>query len=135
SDLAATKPHSVLEEGDVLLCIIRHLRVGIVPPGMDGANITQGAVRLRPSFMMTGRYLAEYLAAPFAQQWMLDKHFGLAMPRINVADARRVPIAVPPVAEQIAISEALAKYLAPAGVISEVVDANMAGLQTLEQSI
>ena len=41
-----------------------------------------------------------FLARPQAQFWMKSRYVGLSMPRINVKDARRIPIAVPPLAEQ-----------------------------------
>jgi type I restriction enzyme S subunit len=100
SAIAAAHSRSELREGDVLLCIIRHLKVAIVPSGLDGANITQGTVRLRPSFAITAPYLAAYLVGEFAQQWMKRRYFGLAMPRINVEDAREIPIPLAPFAEQ-----------------------------------
>lgn len=99
-EIAAKHERSALLEGDVLLCIIRHLRVAVVPPGIDGANLTQGTVRIRPADFITADYLAAYLAAPPAQHWMKRCYIGMAMPRINVKDARAVPVAVPPLAEQ-----------------------------------
>ncbi|NVB39476.1 restriction endonuclease subunit S [Pseudenhygromyxa sp. WMMC2535] len=134
-ELAATKPKSELKEGDILLCIIRHLRVAIVPPGLDGANITQGAVRMRPSFAVQGDYLADYLSSPQAQEWMKSKHFGLAMPRINVADARQVPIALPPIDEQTRISVLTRQYLDRATRTMAAVEFKRERLPALDQSI
>jgi type I restriction enzyme S subunit len=98
--IAAKHARSTLRAGDVLLCIIRNLRVAMVPKGLDGANITQGAVRLRPGQHVRGDYLAAYLACPAAQGWMKARYFGMDMPRINVEDARAIPIALPPIDEQ-----------------------------------
>ncbi len=99
-EIAARHDRSSLLKGDVLLCIIRHLKVAIVPAGMDGANLTQGTVRLRPSEAILGPYLAGYLAGPTAQGWMKERYFGMAMPRINVEDARAIPVPVAPLEEQ-----------------------------------
>jgi type I restriction enzyme S subunit len=98
--IAAKHARSTLRAGDVLLCIIRNLRVAIVPKGLDGANLTQGTVRLRPGQHVRGDYLAAYLACPAAQAWMKARYFGMDMPRINVEDARAIPIALPPIDEQ-----------------------------------
>lgn len=84
----------------MLLCVIRHLRVAIVSAGIDGANLTQGTVRLRPSAEILGPYLARYLASPQAQGWMKERYVGSDMPRINVEHARTIPVPVPPLAEQ-----------------------------------
>lgn len=98
--IAAKHARSTLGAGDVLLCIIRNLRVAMVPKGLDGANITQGMVRLRPGQHVRGDFLAAYLACPAAQGWMKARYFGMDMPRINVEDARAIPIALPPIDEQ-----------------------------------
>jgi len=111
-EIAAAHSRSELAEGDVLLCIIRHLKVAIVPSGLDGANLTQGTVRMRPSLAIVGSYLARYLEGPIAQGWMKARYFGNAMPRINVEDAREIPIPIAPRFEQEAILGALATHLA-----------------------
>lgn len=109
--IAAAHSRSELAAGDVLLCIIRHLKVAIVPAGLEGANVTQGTVRLRPSFAIRAAYLARFLEGPSAQGWMKARYFGNAMPRINVEDAREIPIPVAPLAEQLEISAAIQKEL------------------------
>lgn len=101
SEIAARHERSRLQAGDVLLCIIRNLRVAVVPKGIDGANLTQGTVRIRArSDVLLGSYLAAYLTSPQAQGWMKRRYFGMDMPRINVEDARAVPVALPSPAEQ-----------------------------------
>ncbi|MEV0232665.1 restriction endonuclease subunit S [Nonomuraea sp. NPDC050786] len=100
TDIASKRQRTALREGDVLLCIIRNLRVAIVAPGIDGANITQGMVRIRPGSNIVGKYLAYYLSAPSTQQRMRDQYVGLAMPRINVRDARGLIVDLPPLDEQ-----------------------------------
>jgi type I restriction enzyme S subunit len=99
-EIASKHKRSVIRRGDVLLCVIRHLRVAVVPEGLDGANLTQGTVRLRPSDRILADYLALYLTSPQAQGWMKARYIGMAMPRINVEHARTIPIAVPPCLEQ-----------------------------------
>lgn len=109
-EIAAKHERSALCEGDVLLCIIRNLRVALVPRGLDGANITQGTVRIRADRSVVFReYLAAYLASPHAQAWMKRRYFGMDMPRINVEDARAIPVALPPLEEQTVIVRDLAR--------------------------
>jgi type I restriction enzyme S subunit len=101
SEIAGKHERSRLQVGDVLLCIIRNLRVAVVPEGIDGANLTQGTVRIRArSEVLIGSYLAAYLTSPHAQGWMKRRYFGMDMPRINVEDARAVPVALPSPDEQ-----------------------------------
>jgi type I restriction enzyme, S subunit len=117
-EIANRYRRSALKEGDVLLGIIRNLRIALVPPGLDGANITQGMVRIRPRSGVEGRYLALYLESPGAQRWMHDRYVGLAMPRINVQDARVIPVPVPPHEEQSEIVKRASKLLSFADEVS-----------------
>lgn len=106
-EIAAKHDRSSLQAKDVLLCIIRHRRVAIVPPELEGANITQGTVRFRPCAELDSHYLAAWLESPMAQQWMEARVFGLDMPRINVSDTREIPIPLPPSEEQTRIVEVI----------------------------
>lgn len=134
-EIANKHSRSSLLEGDVLLCIIRNLRVAIVPAGLDGANITQGMVRIRPGERVIGRYLAAYLASPYAQRWMKDQYVGLAMPRINVADARAIPVPVPPIEEQAEIVRRLDELLGVAQRVEEHLEVLERQLERTSQSI
>lgn len=135
AEIHAKHHRSEVQSGDVLLCVIRHLKVALVPQGVSGVNLTQGTVRLRPSNVIHGSYLSSYLSGPTAQHWMKLHHSGLAMPRINVEDARAVPIPLPPLAEQQQIvnlvSDALARWSSALESTGEVSDY----LDKLDQSI
>lgn len=99
-EIALRYTRAALLGGDVLLGIIRSTKVAIVPKALDGANITQGTARFRPSSAIRSKYLAIALEAPETQQW-LHAHFrGIDMPGLNLADVRRVPVPLPPMSEQ-----------------------------------
>lgn len=134
-EIASRHKRSMLAEGDVLLCIIRHLKVAIVPPGIDGANLTQGTVRMRPSEVVTGDYLAFFLRSPQAQAWMKARYFGMSMPRINVEDAREIPIPLAPVDEQFEIVRRIKALLELADAIERRVASATAHADKLTQSI
>lgn len=134
-EIAGKHRRSELREGDVLLCIIRNLRVAIVPSGIDGANITQGMVRIRPSSAVLGEYLAIYLASPTAQRWMHDRYVGLAMPRINVEDARSIPVPLPPLDEQREIVQAASQLLTLAQAMAERIETASAHLDRSSQAV
>lgn len=134
-EIAAAHSRSELRRGDVLLCVIRHLKVALVGDGLDGANLTQGTVRIRPSFAMRGPFLARYLAGPEAQAWMKARHFGLAMPRINVEDAREVPVPVPPIEEQEAIEQQVERLLTAVNAASASYDGAHSRFQAVDAAI
>jgi type I restriction enzyme S subunit len=112
-EITSKHERSSLRAGDILLCIIRNLRVAVVPKGVDGANITQGMVRIRTSPAVVLRdFIASYLMSPLAQGWMKRRYFGMDMPRINVEDARAIPVALPPLEEQAEIVRQVQKVFA-----------------------
>jgi type I restriction enzyme S subunit len=133
--IAAKHMRSELREGDVLLCVIRHLRVAIVPAGIDGANLTQGTVRLRPSSKVNNRFLAHYLKSPIAQTWMKDRYIGMAMPRINVSHAREIPVPLPALTEQQEIARRIDALFKRADAIERRVAAATARADKLTQAI
>jgi type I restriction enzyme S subunit len=98
--IAEKYSRSALLGGDVLLGIIRATKVAIVPSVLNGANITQGTARFRPSSVIKTRYLAIALEAPSTQYWLHEHYRGIDMPGLNLADVRRVPIPLPPLEEQ-----------------------------------
>jgi type I restriction enzyme S subunit len=135
ADIAAKHKRSELREGDVLLCVIRHLRVAIVPAGIDGANLTQGTVRMRPSDQVLGPYLAQYLASPQAQSWMKDRYVGTDMPRINVEHAQSIPVPLPPIPEQQEIVRRVGALLARADGIAAKVTAARQRVDAMTQAV
>jgi type I restriction enzyme, S subunit len=98
--IASRYSRSALKGGDVLLGIIRATKVAVVPKCLDGANITQGTARFRPSAVIQTSYLAVALEAPTTQRWLHAHYRGIDMPGLNLADVRQVPIPLPPIDEQ-----------------------------------
>jgi type I restriction enzyme S subunit len=98
--IAAKYGRASIRGGDVLLGIIRATKVAVVPPVLEGANITQGTARLRPSDMILPQYLAAVLRAPATQRWLHAHYRGIDMPGLNLADVRQTPIPVPSKTEQ-----------------------------------
>ena len=110
-DIAGRHSRSSLRAGDVLLGIIRATKVAIVPDVLNGANITQGTARFRPSTVIRTKYLAIALEAPATQAWLHERYRGIDMPGLNLADVRRVPIPLPPLEEQDEIIRSVGKLL------------------------
>lgn len=87
---------SLLAPGDLLMSIRGHVgRFAVVPPELDGANITQDTARLaivgaQPVFVR------ECLRAQGFQAWMAKHTKGAAVRGINLADVKLMPILQPP---------------------------------------
>ncbi|MBG7700905.1 restriction endonuclease subunit S [Streptomyces sp. MC1] len=107
ASIAQRYQRSSLKQGDVLLGIIRSLRVAVVPPELSGANITQGTARLRPGSDVDSDYLAHWLSSSAAQEWLRSRLRGIDMPGLNLRDVREMPVPVRDLGSQRQISEAL----------------------------
>jgi type I restriction enzyme S subunit len=99
-EIASAYARSELRTGDVLLGIIRHVKVATVPSTLAGANISRSVARLRPSERITSEFLAAWLRSPFARTWLQRRARGIDMPVINIRDVRALPIPLPPVEVQ-----------------------------------
>ena len=100
--IAGKYKRSVLKPDDIILSIVGTIgKVAVVPPELDGGNITQSSVRVRPRLeLVLPRYVAWVLRSPVLRM-QFDKHrLGTAVPRLNVAHVRALRVPVPPLDEQ-----------------------------------
>ncbi|MCG5434443.1 restriction endonuclease subunit S [Mycobacterium sp. MYCO198283] len=87
---------SKLATGDLLISIRGHVgRLALVPPELDGGNITQDSARLAVVDPTSAAYLRVALESPTLQHWMAQRTKGAAVRGINLGDLRQAPIPVP----------------------------------------
>lgn len=110
-DIAKRYGRAALSGGDILLGIIRATKVAIVPPTLEGANITQGTARFRPARGIDTAFLAGFLSTPEAQSRLHAMYRGIDMPGLNLRDVRRLPVPLAPIEEQIALARRLSECL------------------------
>lgn len=99
---------SRLNAGDLLVTIRGTTgRVAIVPNSLDGANITQDTARIRIATEDLALYVFLFLQGPSAQYQIESHTIGQAVKGINLAEVRKVQIALPPKDERREISRSL----------------------------
>ena len=99
---------AALRAGDLVYSVVGTIgKWLIVPPELDGANITQSSVRIRPLPGLDARFYLRALQSPFVQAQVQAMLFGNAVQRLNVAHVRDLLIPVPPVAEQARLTVAM----------------------------
>ncbi|WP_417735443.1 restriction endonuclease subunit S [Rosistilla oblonga] len=87
---------SVVQTGDLLMSIRGHVgRMGFVPDGLDGANITQDTARLAISPPEMAAYVYWCLDTEFMKRWMARHTKGVAVQGINLGDVKQIPIPIP----------------------------------------
>lgn len=102
---------TTLEEGDLLIAKDGATlgKTGFVPPQLAGGNITQHVVRFPIHSLLSRQFIRLVIDAPYGQLKLTTDTKGVALPGVNVGDFRKLPIPVPPLAEQQMIAERVAK--------------------------
>ena len=92
---------TTLAPGDLLISKDGTIgKTAFVPPELDGGNITQHVLRFPISELLDRRFIKLAIDAPFSQAWMAGETKGVALKGVNVGDFRRMPLPIPPLAEQ-----------------------------------
>jgi type I restriction enzyme S subunit len=126
----------MLKPGDVLLSIVGTIgKVALVPPELDGANITQSSVRIRPGSRVTSDFIRACLQAPLLRAQFDARRLGTGVPRLNVSDVRELKIPVPPAREQRRVVAKLDALQSKSRRAKDAVDAIPPLLERFRQSV
>jgi type I restriction enzyme S subunit len=89
---------SRLRGGDLVMAIRGSVgEVGVIPPELSGANLTQDAARIAPSLSVVPRWLQLILATPLVIGEINARVTGATVKGINIWDLKRVSIPAPSV--------------------------------------
>jgi type I restriction enzyme, S subunit len=110
-------------------------KVAIVPPELEGGNITQHMMRVCPLPGIDENYLANIIRSPFTQNWITGEIRGIALRGINVEDFRRLPIPIASSAEQDEINKLAFHSLGSLKSTEAVLRQSHTELHTLDQAI
>jgi type I restriction enzyme, S subunit len=92
---------ATLKAGDLLISKDGTIgRVAIVPPELDGGNITQHLVRASIHPYLNREFIAITIASQHSQSWLVGEKKGVALQGVNVEDFRRLPLPIAPLDEQ-----------------------------------
>jgi type I restriction enzyme S subunit len=134
--IAQRYERSVLRAGDIVLAIVGTIgKLAIVPPELEGANITQSSARVRPPPGMPSEFLAAALKSPQLREQFKAMEFGVAVRRLNLSHVRDLKIPLPPYNEQRRIVAKLEALQTRSRRAREALDAVPPLLEKLRQSI
>jgi type I restriction enzyme S subunit len=135
-DRAAKFARATLAAGDVLISKDGTIgRVAVVPPELAGGNITQHVMRAPIHAAMFRNFAVWAIRSDRCQRWLTGETRGVALRGVNVEDFRRLPIPVPPLAEQTRIAAEVERRLSVAEELEAGVSANHKRAIRLRQSI
>lgn len=133
---AAKFARATLAPGDVLISKDGTIgRVAVVPPELAGGNITQHVMRAPIHAIMLRDFVVWAVRSDWCQHWLTGETRGVALRGVNVEDFRRLPIPIPPLAEQTRIVAEVERRLSVVEELESVVNANIQRTTRLRQSI
>ena len=124
--------------GDVLINIVGPPlgQVSVVPPTMAEANMNQAIARFRPIKPLSTKFLAHTLMTESVMAWAIRKAKTTAgQANLTLDLCRRLPIPLPPLAEQERIVAEVDRRLSLILEVQAEVDANLKRAQALRQSV
>ena len=125
-----------LKGSEVLLAIRGSVgNAGVVPAALRDCNISREVAMIPTLPSVLPFYLACLLQSPLGQRLLVGKVRGVAQKGINLADVRRLPVALPPYAEQTEIVHRVEKLLAFAEQLEAKVASAKSRIDHLTQSI
>lgn len=128
-EIASKYARASLRPGDLLLSIRgTYGRVAVVPPELDGANITQDTARLAILPQLASLYVAYWLRTESSQQYFKRVARGVAVKGVNIGDIRPMPVPVAPLPEQHRIVEKVEELFSD-------LDAGVASLQRAKANL
>ena len=133
---AARFARATLVAGDLLISKDGTIgRVAVVPPELEGGNITQHVMRVPVHEAICRNYVVWAVRSDELQHWLTGETKGVALQGVNVEDFRRLPIPLPPLAEQHRIVAEVERRLSVVEELEAAVAANLARAARLRQAI
>ncbi|MEN9933987.1 MAG: hypothetical protein RLZZ387_566 [Chloroflexota bacterium] len=99
-------------EGDVLFSREGTIGISVVVPRNVNLCLGQRMMMYRPQKYLDSGYFVTYLSSPFFLGQILHKTTGTAAKHVNIGDIRKMPLLVPPLAEQRRIVERVNQLMA-----------------------
>ena len=124
--IASRFMRSTVRTGEIIMSIRATVgTTAVVPPCLDGANLTQGTARVAPGKDVNGVYLLQYLRMPSTQAWIQRQVKGATFREITLARLRELPVLIPPIAIQ-------DKFAAKAMLANSAIDSSKVLLSRIE---
>ncbi len=110
-EIAHKYRRAAIKTGDILITIVGTLgRIAMVPPELNGGNITQSSARIRPLRSQIDQRFLFWALQSSELKRQYDRHrLGTGVPRLNIAHVRGLTAPHPPLPEQRRIAAILDK--------------------------
>ena len=134
--IAAAYSRATLRKGDLVLAIRgTYGRIAVVPPDLDGGNITQDTARLAVCPEVNTAYVMWAIRSEFLQAHFNEVARGIAVRGVNIADVRLTPLPLPPVDEQAEILSDVERRLIAADQLAATLNHQLSRASATRQSL
>jgi type I restriction enzyme S subunit len=127
----------IISKGDVYITNVGACigDAGILPDDLDGANLTENALKICNHEGVYNKFLSSWLQSPIAQSFILQTILSGAQGKLALGRVEVFPIPLPPLAEQKEIVRRVEKLLANVDKLEAAYKQYSQKLITLNQSI
>lgn len=123
-DVADNYKRTYLKGGEVLVTVRGTLGgVAVAPPEMAGWNVSREVAVIPLSPHLDAEYCMFSIASMQSQRWLSGVAKGVAYTGVNIEDLRRLPVPIPPIAEQREIVRVASQLLTLADTLTDRLDA------------
>ncbi len=106
-------PRTKMRAGEIVYAIRGSFgQVEVIPPALNGVNLSRDAARLAPQKGIDANWLVLALRSGICQQQFAFREIGATITGVNIRDLKRVVVPVPPEAEQAAIVQQITQATA-----------------------
>jgi type I restriction enzyme S subunit len=100
-DIASQYSRTFLKGGEIVITVRGSLGgIAVVPQSMAGYNVSREVAVLPLLSDLDAKYFSYAIASIWSQNWLSDVIKGVAYTGINIRDLKRLPLPLPPLAEQ-----------------------------------
>lgn len=100
-EIARSYQRSEVKLGDLVMSIRATVgTIALLPPELDGANLTQGTARIAPGPEVEKHFLLWQIRMPETQRWISQQVKGTTFAEITLARLREMPVFVPALSAQ-----------------------------------
>ncbi len=123
-EIAGNYKRTYLKGGEILVTVRGTLGgVAVAPPEMSGWNVSREVAVIPLSQHLDADYCALCIANMHSQRWLTGVAKGVAYTGVNIEDLRKLPMPIPPIAEQREIVRVVSQLLKSAGTLLARIDA------------
>ncbi|MBN2445664.1 MAG: restriction endonuclease subunit S [Phycisphaerae bacterium] len=135
-EIADNYKRTYLRGGEILVTVRGTLGgVAVAPPEMAGWNVSREVAVIPLSQRLDAEYCMLSIGSMHSQRWLSGVAKGVAYTGVNIEDLRKLPLPVPPIAEQREIVRVASLLVTTADSLLARVDAASRGVERSAQAV